>query len=326
MPDAMVEYDLSNGKWNIIQQQNLLYERTRILYGRASSGRINLELPSSEVNSDNNPWNELSEFYGCEQYDIPSHDGMMIPLTIVYSHTDRKENSNPGLLHGHGAYGELLDKRWRSELKSLLDRGWVLAYADVRGGGGGGKKWHHNGRSVKKYNSVEDYIASARFLIDKGIVKEGKLAGWGYSAGGLLVASAINQHPDLFRAAILKVPFLDPTNTLLYPILPLIPADYEEFGYPWDIDDFNAIRRYSPYDNIPEDTLFPAVLVTSCFSTRFGVWEAAKWAARVRERTIYDPDRPILLNLMTDIVEENRYLQCKESALEAAFLIKAVDP
>lgn len=133
MPDAVVDYDLSNGKWNIIQQQNLLHERTRILYGTASSGRINQDLPSlSEANSDNNPWNELTEFYGCEQFDVPSHDGMMVPLTIVYSHSNRKENSNPGLLHGHGAYGELLDKRWHSELKSLLDRGWVLAYADVR--------------------------------------------------------------------------------------------------------------------------------------------------------------------------------------------------
>ncbi|PKI64747.1 hypothetical protein CRG98_014879 [Punica granatum] len=325
MPDAVVDYDLSNGTWNIIQQQNLLHERTRILYGTASSGRINQKLSSLiDVESDNNPWNELSEFYGWEHYDVPSHDGVMVPLTIVYSHSHRKENSNPGLLHGHGAYGELLDKRWRSELKSLLDRGWVIAYADVRGGGGRGKKWHHDGRSAKKQNAIEDYIASARFLMDKGIVKEDKLAGWGYSAGGLLVASAINQRPDLFRAAILKVPFLDPTNTLLYPILPLIAADYEEFGYPGDVDDFNAIRRYSPYDNIPKDTVFPAVLVTSSFSTRFGVWEAAKWAARVRERTIYDPECPVLLNLTTDIVEENRYLHCKESALETAFLLKVV--
>lgn len=135
MPDAVVDYDLANGKWNIIQQQNLLHERTRILYGTASSGRIKQDLSSLiEVNSNDNPWNELSEFYGCEQYDVPSHDGTMVPLTIMYSHSNRKENSNAGLLHGHGAYGELLDKRWRSELKSLLDRGWIIAYADVRCG------------------------------------------------------------------------------------------------------------------------------------------------------------------------------------------------
>lgn len=140
MPDAVVDYELPNGKWNIIQQQNLLHERTRILYGTASSGSIarrslnNLNFDSlSEVKSeDDNLWNDLSEFYACERYDVSSHDGVMVPLTIIYSHKNKNENQNPGLLHGHGAYGELLDKRWRGDLKSLLDRGWVIAYADVR--------------------------------------------------------------------------------------------------------------------------------------------------------------------------------------------------
>lgn len=140
MPDAVVDYDLSNGKWNIIQQQNMLYERTRILYGTASStsvankssNNVNFR-SSSEVRSGNdNLWNDLTEFYACEHYDVSSHDGVSVPLTIIYSHKHKCANQNPGLLHGHGAYGELLDKRWRSELKSLLDRGWVIAYADVR--------------------------------------------------------------------------------------------------------------------------------------------------------------------------------------------------
>ncbi|KAF5463876.1 hypothetical protein F2P56_014004 [Juglans regia] len=333
MPDAVVDYDLLNRKWNIIQQQNFLHERTRILYGTASAASI-VESDSNTKNSnyknkvmvdDHHMWNELSEFYACEYYDVSSFDGVVVPLTIVYSRKNKKENQYPGLLHVHGAYGELLDKRWRSELKSLLDRGWVVAYADVRGGGGGGKKWHHDGRRTRKQNSIQDYISCAKFLIEKGIVQDNKLAGWGYSAGGLLVASAINCCPDLFRAAILEVPFLDPTNTLLYPILPLTAVEYEEFGYPGDVDDFHAIQKFSPYDNIQKDALYPAVLVTSSFNTRFGVWEAAKWVARVRELAIYDPKRPILLNLTTDIVEENRYLQCKESALETAFLIKVME-
>ncbi|KAG8641277.1 protease 2 isoform X2 [Manihot esculenta] len=333
MPDAVVDYDLSNGKWNIIQQQNMLYERTRILYGTASStsvankssNNVNFR-SSSEVRSGNdNLWNDLTEFYACEHYDVSSHDGVSVPLTIIYSHKHKCANQNPGLLHGHGAYGELLEKRWRSELKSLLDRGWVIAYADVRGGGGQGKKWHHNGRRTKKLNTIQDYLSCAKFLIENEIVQDKKLAGWGYSAGGLLVASAINCCPYLFRAAVLKVPFLDPTNTLLYPVLPLTAADFEEFGYPGDIDEFHAIRELSPYENVQKDVLYPAVLITSSFNTRFGVWEAAKWVARVRERTIHDPNRPILLNLTTDIVEENRYLLCKESALETAFLIKMME-
>lgn len=329
MPDAVVDYDLSNGKWNIVQQQNLLHERTRVLYGSASSGSRDEKSPLSrvdEINTANdNPWNDLAEYYGCDHYSVPSDDGVVVPLTIVYSRHRRKEDQSPGLLHGHGAYGEILDKRWRSELKSLLDRGWVIAYADVRGGGGFGKKWRHDGQRTKKINSIGDYICCAKFLVDNKIVQENKLSGWGYSAGGLLVAAAINSCPDLFRAAVLKVPLLDPTNTLLYPILPLTPVDYEEFGYPGDVEDFLAMRAYSPYDNIQKGVLYPSVLVTSSFNTRFGVWEAAKWVALVRENSIYDPKRPILLNLTTDIVEENRYLHCKESALETAFLIKMME-
>ncbi|WRX08104.1 Peptidase S9 [Theobroma cacao] len=352
MPDAVVDYDLSNGKWNIVQQQNILHERTRILYGTALSSAIaekSTNVKNSSTNDvkseDDNLWNDLSEFYACEHYDVSSYDGTVVPLTIVYSCKNRKDKQSPGLLHGHGAFGEILDKQWRSELKSLLDRGWIVAYADVRGGGGGGKKWHHDGRGTKKQNSIRDYISCAKYLVEKEIVQENKLAAWGYSAGGLLVASAINCSPELFRAAVLKVPFLDATNTLLYPILPLTAVDFEEFGYPGDIDDFHAIRKFSPYDNIQKDVLYPSVLVSSSFNTRqvtlladfvlfcylkfmiaeFGVWEAAKWVARVREQTIYDPKHPILLNLMTDIVEENRYLQCKESALETAFLLKAME-
>ncbi|XP_058186222.1 uncharacterized protein LOC131303390 isoform X1 [Rhododendron vialii] len=331
MPDAVVDYDLSNVKWNIVQQQNMLLDRTRVLYGRTSSASsaenssISQSLTNKASFEYDHSWNDLDEFYACEHYDVSSCDGVLVPLTIIYSRTRKKRAHNPGLLHVHGAYGELHDKRWRSELKSLLDRGWVIAYADVRGGGGGGKKWHHDGRRTGKHNAINDYISCAKFLTEKDIVQENKLAGWGYSAGGLLVASAINFCPDLFRAAVLKVPFLDPSNTLLYPILPLTPADYEEFGYPGDIDDFRAIQNYCPYHNIQKDVFYPAVMVSSSFNTRFGVWEAAKWVARVRERSIYDPQRPILLNLTVDIVEENRYLQCKESALETAFLIKMMN-
>ncbi|CAL5197655.1 unnamed protein product [Lathyrus oleraceus] len=331
MPDAVVDYDLATCRWNIIQQQNMLHDRTRILYGTNSSS-VSVEPSDARYSSpmhanleDDHLWNDLSEFYACEQYVVPSFDGVLIPLTIVFARENKPKDEKPGILLGHGAYGELLDKRWRSEFKSLLDRGWVIAYADVRGGGGYGKKWHHDGRRTKKHNSVNDYISCAKFLIEKDFVNEKQLAAWGYSAGGLLAAAAINRLPDLFRAAVLKVPFLDATNTLLYPILPLVADDYEEFGYPGDLDDFLAIREYSPYDNVQKDVLYPSVLVSSSFNTRFGVWEAAKWVARVRDLSIYDPKRPILLNLTSDIVEENRYLQSKESALEAAFLIKTME-
>lgn len=138
MPDAVVDYDLTTGSWKIIQQQNLLQERTQILYGTTSasmSWNSSNSKCSNSLNAnveDDLLWNSLSEFYSCEQYDVPSFDGVMIPLTIVFARDNKTKDKKPGILHGHGAYGELLDKRWRSELKSLLDRGWVIAYADVR--------------------------------------------------------------------------------------------------------------------------------------------------------------------------------------------------
>lgn len=139
MPDAVVDYDLSNAKWIIVQQQNVLSDRTRTLYGSSAVNDIK-KLSSlkkhdqmHDFNDSDGVWNELTEFYACEYHDVPSNDEVLVPLTIVYSRKQKQEGSpGPGLLHGHGAYGELLDKRWRSELKSLLDRGWVVAYADVR--------------------------------------------------------------------------------------------------------------------------------------------------------------------------------------------------
>lgn len=138
MPDAVVDYDLSNVKWNIVQQQNMLLDRTRVLYGRTSSASraenslISQSLTNEASFEDDHLWNDLDEFYACEHHDVSSCDGVLVPLTIIYSRTRKKMAHNPGLLHVHGAYGELHDKRWRSELKSLLDRDWVIAYADVR--------------------------------------------------------------------------------------------------------------------------------------------------------------------------------------------------
>lgn len=140
MPDAVVDYDLSTGMWNIIQQKNMLYETTRVLYGTSSSASSFANASISKTSgstdganfNDDHLWNDLSEFYACENYDVSSYDGVLVPLTVVYLRKNKKENHSPGILLGHGAYGELLDKRWRGELKSLLDRGWVVAYADVR--------------------------------------------------------------------------------------------------------------------------------------------------------------------------------------------------
>ena len=235
MPDAVVDYDLLNGKWNIVQQQNMLHERTRVLYGTANSAEspnipsgtriVSFDTTEDTTAENDNLWNELTEFYACDYHEVSSHDGSMVPLTVVYSRAQREENKKPGLLHVHGAYGEMLDKRWRSELKSLLDRGWVLAYADVRSVPSSHlsqklrdmyqifrlfgvclQRWRWKRKEVasrrKWRKETKDYIHCAKFLVENNIVQENKLAGRGYSAGGLVVASAINHCPDLFQSAV----------------------------------------------------------------------------------------------------------------------------
>ncbi|CAI9269215.1 unnamed protein product [Lactuca saligna] len=130
----VVDYNLSNGKFEIIQQQNLLQERTCVLYGTTSVGPTIDNKSNSNNYGELKSWNDLSEFYGCENHQVVSTDGVKVGLTIIYSHKRKKESENPGLLHAHGACGELLHKKSCNESKSLLDRGWILAYADVRGG------------------------------------------------------------------------------------------------------------------------------------------------------------------------------------------------
>lgn len=193
---------------------------------------------SADHSTDNNDrtsegmpeWEELSDAYVCERQEVSSHDGVKVPLTILYSREAWKKSESPGMLIGYGAYGEALDKSWCTNRLSMLDRGWVIAFADVRsviktiscdimvfdmiirvsffgfrGGGGGDFSWHKSGTGSLKLNSIQDFIYCANYLMDKGYVHRHHLAAIGYSAGALLPAAAMNMHPSLFQAAILKV-------------------------------------------------------------------------------------------------------------------------
>lgn len=244
MPDLIVDYDMSRRTFSIVHQEKVL------------------GISSNEEHE----WLNVSETYSCERKEVISHDGTIIPLTILYSHKAHKRGESCGILHGYGSYGEVLDKSWCSERLSLLDRGWVVAFADVRGGGGGDDvSWHKRGSGMNKLNSIYDFVSCGEYLIKEGYVCKNQLGAIGHSAGGFLVAAAINMNPELFRAAILKVPFVDVCNTLLDPSLPLTLLDYEEFGNPQKELDFNLIMKYSPYDNIRRGVCYPSMLVTSSF-------------------------------------------------------------
>lgn len=342
MPEALVDYDMSSKEFTVLQQDKVVATGVASRADdNSNSGKIQMqENMGAQESMDKEECktascesgqclSNLSAFYACEHLKVPSVDMVEIPLTLTYSRKLKVKGRNPALVIAYGAYGEILDLKWCSDYLSLLDRGWVLAFAHVRGGGELGKSWHHSGRVLQKLNSMQDFLACADFLIKSGYAHEDRVAAKGVSAGGLLVAAATNMRPSLFHAVILKVPFIDIGNTMLDESLALTVSDYEEWGNPDNKEIFEYIHSYSPYDNVKKMTPYPAMLVLSSFlDTRVGYWEAAKWVARVREYTNGLGDCPVLLKTGMSsghFSESGRYLHIMDTAFEYAFLIKMVD-
>ncbi|OWM89438.1 hypothetical protein CDL15_Pgr024186 [Punica granatum] len=335
MPDVIVDYDLSRRKVSTVHQEEVLC--ASVLSGLTSSDDAEKPVDPLASKKSNNTdiqevemqrWKSVSESYCCERKEVISYDGVRIPLTILYSKEAWRQGQSPGLLHGYGAYGEVLDISWCPNRLSLLDRGWLLAFADVRGGGGSDSSWHKSGRGFDKENSIHDFAACGKYLVKEGLIHQDQLCAIGYSAGCILMGAAINMYSDLFRAVILKVPFLDICNTLLDPTLPLTTLDYEEFGNPQMLPQFETMMRYSPYDNIPSGGCHPSTLVTASFlDSRVGVWEAAKWVAKVRDYRCSSCSRSVILR--TDMAaghfSEGGYSQhIEETAYDYAFLMKVL--
>ncbi len=210
-------------------------------------------------------------------------DGAQIPVSLVYRRDLRTQDKpQPLLLTGYGAYGFASDVHFSSTRLSLLDRGLVYAVAHVRGGGEMGKRWHDEGRMLQKKNTFTDFIASAEHLIAQRYTSAQQIVIEGGSAGGLLVTAATNLRPDLFKAVVAEVPFVDVVNTMLDASLPLTTGEYEEWGNPQEPEYLAYMLSYSPYDNI-QAREYPAILVeTSLNDSQVMYWEPAKYVARLR--------------------------------------------
>ena len=196
---------------------------------------------------------------------------------------DTLDGSAP-VLHGYGAYGITVPPVFGHRL-SLVTRGFIYAIAHIRGGKARGHNWFMQGRGTKKTNSFEDFAASARTLIKRGWTKPGNITIHGGSAGGLLVGATVNLAPDLFRAAVAEVPFVDVLTTMLDDTLPLTPPEWPEWGNPIEsASDYATIKAYAPYENIREID-YPHILATGGLTDpRVTYWEPAKWIARLRAR------------------------------------------
>lgn len=264
--------------------------------------------------------------YDASRYEVGQQfatapDGARVPISII-----RKKGLGPGphplWLYAYGAYGFPEFDDFAVTRFSLLDRGVIYAIAHVRGGGEMGKIWHEQGRLANKPNTFSDFIACARHLIDQRLTAPDRLAISGFSAGGLTMGAVLNQQPELFKCAIVGVPFVDVINTMLDDSLPLTTQEYLEWGDPHDPAAYATIRSYSPYDNITRRD-YPAILVvTGLNDSQVMYWEPAKYVAKLRANKT--DTNPLLLHCIMSGGHggpSGRYDDLKEEALQQAFVL-----
>ncbi len=263
------------------------------------------------------------ELYGSERLFATADDGAKISVSLVYRKDVKGEGTNPLHLYGYGSYGYSLPIGFNSNRLSLLDRGFVMAYAHIRGGGDMGKPWHDAGRLMEKKNTFTDFVAATKELLARGYGDPKRISAEGGSAGGLLMGAVVNLRPDMYRAIVSHVPFVDVMNTMLDASLPLTVPEYEEWGNPNEPEAFEYMLSYSPYDNLKAGS-YPAMLVkTSLNDSQVMYWEPAKYVAKLR--TLKNEDSVLLLHTNMSAGHggaSGRYDYLKEIAFDYAFLLK----
>lgn len=261
--------------------------------------------------------------YKTDRIYATARDGTRVPMSVV----SRIDAVTPGpcLLYGYGSYGASMPAMFSSPRMSLLDRGVTYVIAHVRGGGELGETWRDDGRFLKKRHTFRDFIACADHLIAEGYTSASQLAIMGGSAGGLLMGAVINERPELFRAVVAAVPFVDSLNTMLDATLPLTVAEYEEWGNPEDPEYYRYMKSYAPYENVSEQA-YPDILATGGLTDpRVGFWEPTKWVAKLRDHATNEP--LIVLKMQMGAGHAGpagRYDAYRETALLYAFVLDRI--
>jgi oligopeptidase B len=251
-----------------------------------------------------------------------ARDGTKVPMSLVHRKGVKLDGTAPLLLDGYGSYGASMAPSFSSGRLSLLDRGVIYALAYIRGGGELGEEWRQQGRMMQKMNTFNDFIDCADYLIENRYTSSSRLVIQGGSAGGLLVGAVMNMRPDLFKAVVAQVPFVDVMNTMLDASLPLTTSEYTEWGDPNDKAAFDYMLKYSPYDNIKAQN-YPAVLVqVSLNDSQVPYWEGAKFAAKLRAKKT--DANPLLLKTNMGAGHggaSGRYDAMRETAFTYAFML-----
>ncbi len=291
-PGSVFDYDLASRTRTLVKEQPVLggYDRTK---------------------------------YASERVWAPTRDGKRIPVSLVYRKGTPRDGSAPCLLNGYGSYGISYDPSFSSNNLSLLDRGFVVAIAHIRGGAEMGRGWYEDGRLRNKKNTFNDFVDAADHLVKERYTSPDRLAAIGGSAGGLLMGAVTNMRPDLFRVVVAAVPFVDVINTMIDETIPLTVNEWEQWGNPVTSEgDYRYMLSYSPYDNVAPKR-YPNMLVLAGLNDpRVAYWEPAKWTAKLRALKTDDN----LLVLRTNMGAghggaSGRFERLREVALQDAFII-----
>ncbi|MBA3298025.1 MAG: S9 family peptidase, partial [Acidobacteria bacterium] len=251
-----------------------------------------------------------------------ARDGTLVPVSLVHKKGIKLDGRAPMLLYAYGSYGASMAPTFSSSRLSLLDRGAIYGIAYIRGGGELGEEWREQGRMMQKMNTFNDFIDCAEYLVKNRYTASDRLVIQGGSAGGLLMGTVANMRPDLFKAVVAQVPFVDVMNTMLDATLPLTTSEYIEWGNPNEKAAFDYMMTYSPYDNVKAQS-YPAMLLQASLNdSQVPYWEAAKFAAKLR-RLATGPS-PILLKTNMGAGHggaSGRYDALRETAFIYSFIL-----
>jgi len=260
--------------------------------------------------------------YASERVFATAADGTKIPMSMVYRKGMKRDGKAPLLLYAYGSYGLSTPPSFSSNRLVLLDRGVIYVIAHIRGGGELGEEWREQGRMMKKMNTFTDFIACAEQLVRNKYTSSDRLVIQGGSAGGLLMGAVTNMRPDLFKAVVAQVPFVDVINTMLDASLPLTTSEFIEWGNPAEKPAYDYMKQYSPYDNIARKN-YPTMLVKVSYNdSQVPYWEGTKFVAKLR--TMKTDNNPLLLKVNFGAGHggsSGRYDALKEIAFDYSFML-----
>jgi len=290
-PYAVVEFDMLSQEKRILKEQPVLGGFDHSLY------------------------REERRWYAAE-------DGTKVPVSLVWRPDVQAEGPNNCLLYAYGSYGITVEPGFSTNRLSLLDRGFTFAIAHIRGSQYLGREWYEDGKMLKKRNTFSDYIAVTEGLINDNLSSAEQMFAMGGSAGGLLMGTVINWRPELFKAVIAAVPFVDVVTTMLDESIPLTTGEFDEWGNPKEEEYYHYMKSYSPYDNVQEQD-YPALLITAgLHDSQVQYWEPAKWCAKLRDH--HTGNNPILMYCSMSSGHggaSGRFEALKETAMEYSFLL-----